>query len=398
VNLYNNVFVFVVCGNDEHISTLNFSLNYLKKFCLNKIIIVTDLSRNNIEIQHDTIINHKTPDTYNHHQASIWLKTSLNRILPEGPLYCYLDSDVIALNKECSNVFNYYKAPITFANDHCNVPQFSPYALNCGCIENFENEKTKFEKAINSIINHPNYPPDYENNEIRTLFSFLESIANAPIKNIVKLIKLFLSLTLKIKINLTKDIAIDPKQKSWLINDFIFPSVFLYRRQIKKNTGYNYSFFKKTWIMPNKEPLPINKCSHLTEAIKNDLNINITNSNWQHWNGGVFLFNSQSHSFMDYWHKLTIKIFENKYWKTRDQGTLIASVWQFKLQNHNTLPEEYNFIADFYKPINYLYTKEYITAITPKKIITPRFIHVYHHFGNKKWDLWNIIESILTEK
>ena len=107
-NNTNNIFVFVACGNNSHINTLNFSLKYLKKFSSNKIIVVTDLSRNNDNIEHNNIINIKTPKNFDNHQASIWLKTSLHNILPKGPLYCYLDSDIIAVNQNCNKIFEQF--------------------------------------------------------------------------------------------------------------------------------------------------------------------------------------------------------------------------------------------------------------------------------------------------
>ena len=93
-----NAYVFVVCGERKHIETLHFSLKSLKLVSQFPIWVVTDKKRNEIEIEHDNIIDVSTPEDFNHHQASIWLKTSLHRILPKGTTYCYLDSDVIAMN------------------------------------------------------------------------------------------------------------------------------------------------------------------------------------------------------------------------------------------------------------------------------------------------------------
>jgi hypothetical protein len=47
---------------------------------------------------------------------------------------------------------------------------------------------------------------------------------------------------------------------------------------------------------------------------------------WQHWNGGVFLFDDSSVEFLSSWHEKTVmRIFDLPNWKTRDQGTLIAT-------------------------------------------------------------------------
>ncbi|PIP54114.1 MAG: hypothetical protein COX07_07095, partial [Bacteroidetes bacterium CG23_combo_of_CG06-09_8_20_14_all_32_9] len=82
-----NIFVFVVCGDNSNINTVNFSLRYLKKLTSNKIIVVTDLQRNESKIEHVHILDIKTSENFDNHKASIWLKTSLHNILPKGPLY-----------------------------------------------------------------------------------------------------------------------------------------------------------------------------------------------------------------------------------------------------------------------------------------------------------------------
>ena len=76
-----NKFVFVVCGGCEHIETLHYSLQFLKKFSANEIIVVTDAARNEVPVQHDNVIQVDTPTHFNHHQASIYLKVGLNNCL-----------------------------------------------------------------------------------------------------------------------------------------------------------------------------------------------------------------------------------------------------------------------------------------------------------------------------
>ena len=70
-----NIFVFVVCGENKHIDKLQFSLKYLQYYSNNKVLIITDLSRNDLKIEFDNIINIKTPENLNNHQASNWFKT-----------------------------------------------------------------------------------------------------------------------------------------------------------------------------------------------------------------------------------------------------------------------------------------------------------------------------------
>src|SRR5271170_7374643 len=99
-----NKFVFVVCGGREHIDTLHFSLHYLKHFSKNEIIVVTDSLRNAIPVEYDNVVDIKTPEIFTNHQAGIYLKTGLNKFLPKGFTYCYLDADVVALREDCDDI------------------------------------------------------------------------------------------------------------------------------------------------------------------------------------------------------------------------------------------------------------------------------------------------------
>jgi len=136
------------------------------------------------------------------------------------------------------------------------------------------------------------------------------------------------------------------------------------------------------------------KCTHLIDAIKSTFNVEVSDSNFQHWNGGVFLFNKNAADFMELWHENVLKIFKSAYWKTRDQGALIATAWQLRIQNKKVLPETFNFLADYYNSnITYHHTKGF-TKDNFKTISTPAFIHVFHQYGNSKWVIWRAIERI----
>jgi hypothetical protein len=77
-----NIFIYVVCGDREHIETLHFSLKYLKHFSKNEILVITDSSRNEIPIEYEKIVDVKTPLEFNNHQASIYLKTGIFKFVP----------------------------------------------------------------------------------------------------------------------------------------------------------------------------------------------------------------------------------------------------------------------------------------------------------------------------
>ena len=142
------------------------------------------------------------------------------------------------------------------------------------------------------------------------------------------------------------------------------------------------------------EDIWYDECNHLTEYINNTFNIDVRTKNWQHWNGGVFLFNDSSHDFLDAWHKKTMHIFSLPQWKTRDQGTLIATAWEFGLNNHQTLSKQYNFIADYYN--NGVKINPQENVITDDGFITsykPTLVHVYHHWMDYSWPIWQWITT-----
>src|SRR5579862_6996129 len=95
------------------------------------------------------------------------------------------------------------------------------------------------------------------------------------------------------------------------------------------------------------------RCNHLRDAIQATFDVEVEDPRWQHWNGGVFLFNSESTEFMDLWNRYTRRIFSDPTWKTRDQGTLIAAAWKLGLQHLETLPSRFNTVVDRLNPVSH---------------------------------------------
>ena len=397
-----NIFVFVVCGEKKHIETLHFSLSFLTKFSENKIIVVTDSKRNEIKIIHKNIIDVNTPEKYDHHQASIWLKTSLHKILPPGSLYCYLDSDVIALNKECDLVFNEFLAPITFASDHCHLNQFSPYAVRCSCLQNTKEQKEKLGNLIkkhNPYSEQENVMNNMTSREFYRLISYIKKHPFSYIHKILQFIIITYILPGKNRIfHLNKLIHYDKSKKLWIDSEQkpLLYHVLNYYKKIEKESQFKFKLFKTTWFDENGKNVYMPECEHLPELIKKKFNLVINEKNWQHWNGGVFLFNEESNNFMETWHNFTSEIFNDPNWVTRDQGTLIATTWKFGLQHHKRIPMKFNFIADYYNPL-YTYSKH--KGFTPNNFetsIVPSLIHIYHEFGHRGWEIWDKVEEIKT--
>lgn len=103
---FKRAFVFVVCGDKEHIETLHFSLKSFRKNTKFPSIVITDSKRNEIPILHEHIIDISTPEHFDHHQASIFLKTSVHKYLPKGGTYVYMDSDILAVGEHCDQIFD----------------------------------------------------------------------------------------------------------------------------------------------------------------------------------------------------------------------------------------------------------------------------------------------------
>ena len=351
----NNVFVFVVCGSAEHIQTLNFSLPFLQKKSEARIIVVTDLDRNEEPIAHNDIIHVETPKSFTNHQASIYLKTGLHKFLPPQNLYCYLDSDILAIGANPDLIFNEFISPIRFAADHTAIQFFSPFALKCGCMEEFASKaplRLEHENWFHDTLNE--IEQEVEKNKRHFLYSLDRLIYSLPLRYY----------------RLNRKYRLEKKTGRWLLNDGTYI--------VLEN-------------FPEVKPL---ECGHLTAALVSEFNLPLIPDGWQHWNGGVFLFGDESTAFMDDWHHNSLSLFNKQGWNTRDQATLIATVWQHGIQDQPLLDSRWNLIAD-YNSNRTLVSEDGRLIHDDKSIDDVELIHVYHHFGDKDWPVWNAILSIL---
>lgn len=389
ISVKKNSFIFVVCGAREHIDTLHYSLEYLKKYSGNEIWVLTDSNRNEIPVVHDKIVDIRTPEEFNHHQASIYLKTGIHKFFPKGNRYCYLDTDIIALSGEVDAIFNEYQAPVTFAPDHCRMNQFSPYAVNCGCTDLYEKYNKRIEACLIEIdpLRNSTKPSVIENRKKMVAFYQANNSITEKIKTGLRFLfspKRFF---------LVDDIYFDKKEKTWkdktgevFMHHFRWP-------QISRKNGLRWNYLNSHPLLPDGRSLWELKCNHLAEAIENKFKTPKPSGNFQHWNGGVFLFDDNSHTFLDKWFDSTMEIFKDPYWKTRDQGTLIKTVWEMGLQNHPTLHKKWNAIADYHDPyLKWIDNKT--VQLNKEDIIQPALLHVYHHFGDETWNFWNEIPKI----
>lgn len=386
-----NIFVFVVCGTQEHIDALHYSLRALKQVSKNPILVITDSSRNEIPVIHDWIADVKTPGHFNHHQASVFIKTAIHRFLPKGNNYCYLDTDVVALDSQVDEIFNQFIAPITFAPDHCLMDKFSPSAVKCGCIDMYGKWVVEL-RGLFKKYKHLTRQPEDEGKKER-LLKYFEEIKKNKVRYALITLRFWLS---PFKFTLHEDAILDKRKHAWFDNH---GNAILYERVdnaitvIESTTDYRCDKVNRhLWTIHGHNVFDC-RCNHLQEQIDKTFGIKVTDPKWQHWNGGVFLFNEQSHAFLDSWHEKTMQIFENPDWKTRDQGTLIATAWEFNLQNHTTLPYEFNLIADYHH-LTMVHKGNLLFDVNEQhKDVRPHFIHVYHHWADKNWDVWRDVEK-----
>ena len=388
-----NKFVFVVCGAKEHVDTLHFSLRYLRHFSEYEIIVVTDSTRNEVPVIHEQIVDVKTPEHFTNHQASIYLKTGLHKFLAKGTRYCYLDTDVIALNDDCDDVFNYKKGPITFAADHCLLPAFSPNAVKCDCAVKNKKDMAELEALMLKYDPARKLSDPVMDQKKRALIKKFEIIKQNKFDY---LLLVFRFMTAFKKFKLDEDTFYDRRKKLWVDKDdrvIITPAENMFK-DIEKNSEWRWNQFTRRWYGPDGKDVYNLKCPHLAEYILKRFGIEVKDKNFQHWNGGVFLFDDSSHDFMEAWFNKTMQIFTWPEWMTRDQGTLIATAWEFGLQNNPLLPQKFNFIADYTSHRVMMDAKGNFSDNAFKTKLRPSLIHIYHNFGMKGWDIWDHVEQL----
>ncbi|MEM7038669.1 MAG: hypothetical protein AAF570_16910 [Bacteroidota bacterium] len=447
-----NIFVFAVCGAAEHTDTLNFSLPYLRKYSQNDILVVTDSSRNEGDIQHDNILDIRTPTNFDNHQASIYLKTGLHKFVDLQHNYCYLDSDVVAVREGVDEIFAQKNGPVTFGADHCRVREFSPSAVFCGCRDRQRKDANTLEQLLEfydaawfgaefhdhqTVHSDDKLDPEKLKLLLRRMGEWKQKTAvtdPALKRKREHLLQLFDEARGKpLKLAWTLLFRILPRYRrslrrrvwmDWAGNVLVHEDI---RDHFHREYGYSFNEAEKTWydasgeavlrdfiglieektnmrfdreneVWLDEEGNPVfaaPSCDHLTEAIQSKFDIHVKEKDWQHWNGGVFLFGRDSVDFLNAWHDMTLACFEDPYWRTRDQGTLIATCWKFGVQDQPVLNPEFNYIADYYKPGLQFDRKKGFSMDGFRTTVKPRFAHIYHHWGDENWDVWRWVKEIL---
>lgn len=127
----------------------------------------------------------------------------------------------------------------------------------------------------------------------------------------------------------------------------------------------------------------------LAEEIKRVFKISV-DSQWGIWNGGMFVFDENGKKFVDAWHRKQVKLIQGiPGWSKRDQGTLIATVWQKKLQNQECLPCEANFLHGLQNGLKYK-DGVWMNASNDTPVTN---IHLCLAWGKADSETWQIISG-----
>lgn len=386
---HNGVYVFVVCGAREHVDTLHASLPFLRARTRNRIVVVTDPSRNETPVLHTDVVAVQTPAELDNHQASIWLKTSLHRILPKGHRYVYLDTDVLAIGRQPDGIFDQYLPPIRFAADHCRLMQFSPYAVACACLR----ENAVLRDKVNRLVAEADpYSGSADERVIRgrrQVEGLFAQINAKPWQRLKTAARFMLS---RGRFRLAEGVYFDKATQTWSVNG-IPVMCRVNMGKIARGQGLRWNALKNELQTPDGKNIWKDTCAHLPQYIHQKFGVPVAAPDWQHWNGGVFLFSDESAGFMDTWHAYTLAIFADPKWKTRDQGTLVATVWKYGLQQHPVLPPTWNCIADYNNTSLALDAAGEKITLDGAHYLLPEFIHVYHRFGDTGWGIWNWVQK-----
>jgi len=152
------------------------------------------------------------------------------------------------------------------------------------------------------------------------------------------------------------------------------PVTFAPDRMIRENCVDRFSPWAMTCACTGMDEVA--SCEHLREALFDRWSVEPP-GDWMHWNGGVFLFGPESGRFLEAWHRRTLEALSDPRFKTRDQHTLIATVWAEGLEEHPMLPREFNTIVDLGSYYLTWYGGSRYAVHPDEPPVEARFLHLY---------------------
>lgn len=436
-------YVLVACGEAVHTRTLRYALHQLQVYSDKQVWVVTDQRRNEEAIDHPLLIDVATPAGLSHHQAAIYLKTSLHRYLDMQHLYCYLDTDVLAIRAGVDTIFGYFCAPVSFCTDHCRMPAFSPACIFAPGTERLLEQQRLLERLrvqladteteqerragihferirhVRDTFNRrrPAHAGELSRGQswARNAWLLFNKLVFQCLRVVSRLLPLssggravFFEKVHRVVFGTPFSFRVyagrhgydyRPQQGRWydLRGNLLYEENSLIRA-IEGVSSFRWDSRAACWRDAEGNDISSPASDLLRQLIGERFGVRVGQADWRHWNGGVFLFDHTAAPFLEQWHRWTLEIFSDPVWKTRDQGTLIACCWQFGLQYHPTLPIEYNFLADYYNAsLEYRGDLCFAYKHNSKLIYRPFFLHIYHHFGDQQWAVWRDFERSISK-
>ena len=397
-------FVFTVCGGRKHLRTLETALALLARYSRVPALVVTDPGRNEEPVRHSRVLPVATPPELDHGRAAIWLKTSLHRILPPGPRYCYLDSDVLAVRHGVDRVFDAVWEPLAFAPDHCPICEFGPYAYDCGCLSAMRPRTAPLLAMLRAEDERFCPTPelaeakrtlDHLTHGLQFVLSQRLSRVPWPMGGLVR--ELYWRYFLKVLVR--GRFVWNQEKRTWsLPTGHVLSNEahhLAFQEKVRHALGFAFDPETFTWRDPEGRAVFEHRCSHFPQAAKEKFGVRIEDPDWVHANGGVFVFDHRASDFLEAWHQRTLSIFHEPKWAARDQGTLAVTAWAFGQQHAPRLPVAFNFLADYHNPA-VVHHGGLVFSKGGGPRVRPRFVHVYHEFGRKDWKVWQEIEKRLA--
>jgi hypothetical protein len=433
-------FVFVVCGGEPHRAELTRALAHLDRFAAVPALVVTDRRRTPgidaagaaevVDVATDPAVDDRT--------AALLLKTSLPRHLPPGFLYCYLDSDVLAVKPGADQAFLYRFGDVTFAPDHCRLRAYSPHAVACGCLteaserraarldgllRRFEAETPRELVPLRRRLlaelargeERRQHPPAWLERRRANVERRLARYRDRPLRLLFWLAagaapRFGLRVALDLWRRRDPDAVLLPapgdqaaairaalgcewRAEEHRYRDGAGRTVLVdIPWHVAQVSPFRFDAAAGVWTDGAGEAVFHAGCDHLRAAIAERLGVAIDEPDWQHWNGGVFLFDHRAAPFFETWNAMTRAVVADPRFRPRDQGALVAAVWRHGLQRQATLPVEFNYLADYQKPGLEIDPERGFT-VDGERYVRPFFAHVYHHFGDRDWPVWRWIEA-----
>ncbi|MFP4476100.1 MAG: hypothetical protein ACLFOY_11135 [Desulfatibacillaceae bacterium] len=370
-----SAFVFVATGPAAHLERLGVAVDRLRRFSGARILAVTDRKRNRAPLRDVEVVDAPTPPELTDRQAAMLLKTSLHEIVDARVPCCYLDTDVLAVRPGVEGVFGQPRGPVGLCPDHCRLDEFSPYAAGCGCLDGMRERTDAVEALVAAYSGHsrdwegpgPGIAERLRRAAVRPVPPGIGGVLAPLVNRAVRILRL------------------GGGRHHELL------------RRVERELGVFYDHANARWVDPNGRDIYECRCDHFPRAAREHWGVDME-PEWRHPNGGVFVFDERSGPFMDAWRARVLDTFGNPGFSVRDQGALAATAWEAGMENGPWMSQDYNCILDSgNRELTHHGGLVFSTSLRGPRA-RPVFVHLFHDFGNPRWDVWRAVESARPQR